>query len=357
MNQNSLRDGVLTLAGIALLLALLRMSADIVAPFLLALFIAIIAASPVDWLKQRGVPGTWSIVIVVVAVVVLLVLCALMLGTSVAQFSEALPGYQARLDELTNRLSVWLATKGIDTTDVGVLDALDPSAIMGFANSLISGIGDALSNAFLIMFIVLFMLAEASGFPRKLAAMDSDGSGKNLQYIADIVQGVNRYVSAKTVVSLVTGILIWIGLELVGLDFAPLWGFLAFLLNFVPNIGSVLAAVPAVLLAMLLLDPTGVLIVIAIYLVVNTVVGNVLEPTIMGKRVGLSVLAVFLSLVFWGWMFGPVGMLLSVPLSMVVKFAAGANPQTRWFAVLLEPAPAETPDDSGSNGKKKDDRD
>ena len=354
MNQNGLRDGVLTLAGIALLLALLRMSVDIVAPFLLALFITIIAASPVDWLKQRGIPGVWSVVIVVVVVVVLLVLCALMLGTSIAQFNEALPGYQARLDELTNRLSVWLATKGINTSDEGVLDALDPSAIMGFANSLVSGIGDALSNVFLIIFTVLFMLAEASGFPRKLAAMDSDGSGKNLQYIADIVQSVKRYVSAKTVVSLVTGILIWIGLELVGLDFAPLWGFLAFLLNFVPNIGSVLAAVPAVLLAMLLLDPTGVLTVVAIYLVVNIVIGNVLEPTIMGKRVGLSVLAVFLSLVFWGWMFGPVGMLLSVPLSMVVKFAAGTNTHTRWLAVLLEPAPAEAPgDDSGSNGKKK----
>jgi len=351
MNENGLRDGVLTLAGIAVLLAMLRMSAEIVAPILLALFIAIIAHSPAEWLKQRGIPSIWSVIIVVFAVVVILVLGASMLGSTFVQFNEVLPSYQSRMDELTNRLSTWLAAKGINIEDVGIFDAVDPSAVMGFANNLVAGIGDTLSNAFLIIFIVLFMLSEASGFPRKMAAMDS--SGKNLQYIADIVQSVNRYVSAKTVVSLVTGVLIWIGLELVGLDFAPLWGFLAFLLNFVPNIGSVLAAVPAVLLAMLLLDPTSILIVIAIYMGVNTVIGNVLEPTIMGKRVGLSVLMVFLSLVFWGWMFGAVGMLLSVPLSMVVKFAARANPRTQWLAVLLEPAPAEAPDDRGLEGKKR----
>ena len=149
-----------------------------------------------------------------------------------------------------------------------------------------------------------------------------------------------------------TGVLIWIGLELVGLDFAPIWGFIAFLLNFVPNIGSILAAVPGVLLALLQLDPTGVMIVIGIYVAVNMVVGNIIEPTIMGQRVGLSVLAVFLSLVFWGWMFGPVGMLLSVPLSMAVKFTAQANPQTRWLAVLLSHAPPAKPDDSTVAVKK-----
>ena len=111
------------------------------------------------------------------------------------------------------------------------------------------------------------------------------------------------------------------------------------MLNFVPNIGSIVAAVPAVLLAMLQLDPAMVLVVIAIYVVVNVVIGNVVEPMLMGQRVGLSTLTVFLSLVFWGWMFGAVGMLLSVPLSMVVKFAVQSSPTTRWIAVLLSRAP------------------
>lgn len=353
--QNGLRDAVLTLAGVAVLLALLRMSSEIVAPVLLSLFIAIIAASPVDWLRQRGLSNISSVVIVVAAVVLLIVLVALMLGSTAAQFEEALPGYQARLDELTGDASAWLAARGINVEDAGILDALDPSLVMGLANTLVVRIGDVLSNALLILFIVLFMLMEASGFSRKLAAMDAEGGGSGLRLVADIVNSINQYATAKAVVSLVTGIAIWIALELVGLDFAPLWGFIAFLLNFIPNIGSIAAAVPAVLLAMLQLEPTMVLVVIGIYLGVNTVIGNVLEPMIMGQRVGLSVLAVFLSLVFWGWMFGPVGMLLSVPLSMVVKLTAQANAQTRWMAVMLSPAPPAEPADDAA--VKKNERD
>jgi predicted PurR-regulated permease PerM len=183
------------------------------------------------------------------------------------------------------------------------------------------------------MLIVMFMLAEAAGLDRKLAAED----GNVLQRTADVVHGVTRYAAANAALSLVTGALIWIGLEIVGLEFAVLWGFIAFVFNFVPNIGSIVAAVPAVLLAMLQLNPVMVLVVIGIYLVVNTVIGTFLQPMIMGRRVGLSPLAVFLSLVFWGWMFGPVGMLLSVPLSMVVKSFAQTNPQTQWLAMLLGP--------------------
>lgn len=352
-NGKSLRDGIITLAGIALLLALLRMASDIVAPFLLALFVAIIAASPVAWLKQRGLSSRWSVVIVALVVIVLLVLLALMIGTTISQFDQSLPGYQARLEELTSGASVWLANKGIDVDGAGVVNAIDPSAIMGFANTLIVGIGDALSNAVLITFIVLFLLMEGSGYPRKLAAMDRYGSGKALQRIADIVRGVNAYAAAKAAVSLATGVLIWIGLELVGLDFAPLWGLIAFLLNFVPNIGSILAAIPPALVAVLQLDPTGILIVIGIYLAVNMVVGNILEPMIMGQKVGLSVLTVFLSLIFWGWMFGAVGVLLSVPLTMVVKFVADSTSQTRWFALLLSPAPSGDGDNELGTGLRK----
>ncbi|MDA9981867.1 AI-2E family transporter [Gammaproteobacteria bacterium] len=353
MKQTGLRDGVVTLAGIALLLALLRESSAIVVPFLLSLFIAIIAASPVDWLKRRGLSAAVSTAIVVLVIVVVLILIATMLGSTATQIEQALPGYQARVNELSNEVSTWLSAKGINVDKSGLLSAIDPAAVMGFTNTLVAGIGGALSNVFLIMFTVMFMLLEAGGFPRKLAAMGGDSGEAALRRLSEIVQGLNRYAAAKAFISIITGVLIWIGLELIGLDFAPLWGFIAFVLNFVPNIGSILAAVPAVLLAMLQLDPTGVLVVIAIYLGVNTIVGNVLEPTIMGQRVGLSVLTVFLSLVFWGWMFGPVGMLLSVPLSMVVKFATESNPQTRWLAVLLGPAPAANEGDEPAEQPKK----
>jgi predicted PurR-regulated permease PerM len=333
-----LRDGVLILAGIGLLMALLRTASAIVVPFLLALFISVIAATQIRWLKQRGVPNVLSVVIVVFSVVAVLVLVTVMLGSTATKFSQALPGYQSRLNELTNEASTWFAGKGIKIHETGIPKAFDPSVVMKFANKLISEFGHVLSNVFLIMLTVMFMLVEAAGFGRKLAAIEGSAGADALRRIADVVHGVTRYAAANAALSLATGVLIWIGLEIVGLEFAMLWGFIAFALNFVPNIGSIAAAVPAVLLAMLQLDPVKVVVVIGIYLVVNTVIGNLLQPMIMGRSVGLSSLAVFLSVVFWGWMFGPVGMVLSVPLSMVVKSLAQTNPQTQWFAVLLGPS-------------------
>jgi len=152
-----------------------------------------------------------------------------------------------------------------------------------------------------------------------------------------VIESTKQYTSIKALMSLVTGLLVWIGCSLIGLDFAILWGFIAFMLNFIPTIGSIIAAVPAVLLAMVQLGPMAALAVAGLYVAVNMVIGNMIEPRYMGRRVGLSTLVVFLSMVFWGWLLGPVGMLLSVPLTMVAKFAAQANENTRWVAILLGP--------------------
>jgi len=196
-----------------------------------------------------------------------------------------------------------------------------------------------LSNAVLIMFTVLFMLLEAWSFPAKMGAMRGERGASILGQIEQVIASTKHYTIVKALTSAATGILVGVGLALVGLDFAALWGFLAFVLNFVPNIGSIIAAVPAVLLSLVQLSPTATLIVIAIYIGVNSVIGNVIEPRIMGRQVGLSTLVVFLSLVFWGWLLGPVGMLLSVPLTIVIKFAAQASEETRWLAVMLGPEP------------------
>ena len=198
--------------------------------------------------------------------------------------------------------------------------------------------------------MTMFMLVDVLDFPRKMKAVEGSSSEKMLEQVAQLVKSTNEYTAIKALMSLGTGVLIWLGLAILGLDFALLWGVIAFLLNFIPNIGSILAAVPAVLLALIQLGPANALIVIAIYVAVNTIMGNVVETKIMGSRLGLSTLTVFLSLVFWGWIFGSVGMLLSVPLTMAVKFAAMNNPQTRWFGILLSPAP-EDASSPAENGK------
>ena len=130
---------------------------------------------------------------------------------------------------------------------------------------------------------------------------------------------VQRYLAIKTVTSLVTGLLVGVWVGMMGLDFAVVWGLVAFMLNYIPNIGSIVAAVPAVLLAVIQLGVGPGIAVALGYLVINITMGNLVEPALLGRSLGLSTLVVFLSLIFWGWMWGTVGMLLSVPLTMMTK--------------------------------------
>jgi predicted PurR-regulated permease PerM len=156
-----------------------------------------------------------------------------------------------------------------------------------------------------------------------------------LEQIDQFLLSVNNYLAIKTLVSIATGIVVSIMLWAFGLDFPILWGVLAFLLNFIPNIGSIIAAVPAISLAILQLGPAQAGFIGLGYLTINTVMGNVVEPKYLGKGLGLSALVVFLSLIFWGWLLGTVGMLLSVPLTMILKIGLQSSAEGRWFAVLL----------------------
>jgi predicted PurR-regulated permease PerM len=161
------------------------------------------------------------------------------------------------------------------------------------------------------------------------------GTGQREAQSLQIIQDIKQYISIKTSMSLLTGAIIAVWLKFLGVDYPLLWGLLAFFFNYVPNIGSIIAAVPAVLLAFIQIDPAHAAYAAAGYLVVNGVIGNLIEPRIMGRGLGLSTLVVFLSLMFWGWVLGPVGMLLSVPLTMIGKIALESSNETRPLAILL----------------------
>ncbi len=150
-----------------------------------------------------------------------------------------------------------------------------------------------------------------------------------------VASKIKHYMVLKSLMSLATGFLVWVTLWLFGLDYAVLWGVLAFFLNFVPNIGSLLAAIPAVLLAVVQLGFAQAIWIALAYVTINTVIGSVIETKMMGKGLGLSTLVVFLSLIFWGWLLGPVGMLLSIPLTIMAKIACEGWSSTAWIAVML----------------------
>lgn len=343
---------LISMAAFVVVVAGMRASADIVVPFLLAVFIAIISAPALDWLEGRGLPRIVAMAAVLAVIVAAGVFITGLVGSSLGRFTSSVPEYTARLNGYTEAVENWLNGHGIPFEAKELRGFIDASRVMKLAADMFNSFGGVLTNAFLIFLTVVFILFETASIAVKVRAVadDPDDTLARLQTVTD---SVKRYLAMKTLTSLATGVVIGISLAILGVDNAVLWGLLAFMLNYVPNIGSIIAAVPAVLFALVQLGVGGALATAVIFLVVNIVIGSVVEPRLMGRGLGLSTLVVFLSLVFWGWVLGPVGMFLSVPLTMAVKIALANHEGTRWVSVFLssgqEVAAVSTQTDSGAN--------
>ena len=333
-NQGGSARIAIVTAAVVIVIAGMREAAAIIVPFLVAIFIAIIGASPVFWLKKRGIPSFLAILLVVLVILGIGFAITAIVGTSLNSFSKELPFYQQRLQQQMTDLVSWLETRGINLSSSQLKEIVNPGEVMQLVATLLAGLGSVLTNTFLIMIVVIFILLEVSSFPTKLRSIRGSPEA-SLPGFKEFTNAVQRYLAIKTSVSAATGILAASWVAILGVDFPLLWGLLAFLLNYVPTIGSILATIPVVLLALIQLgNGTAVLVAIG-YLVINFVFSSIIEPRFMGRGLGLSTLVVFLSLVFWGWVLGPVGMLLSVPLTMTVKIALDSNEETRWIAILL----------------------
>ena len=191
-----------------------------------------------------------------------------------------------------------------------------------------------MGNTFLIFLIILFILMEFGSFSVKAKAILS-GSDKSISYFSTILQNIRHYLGIKTLVCLSIGILIYLALLIIGVDYPLLWALIAGLMNYIPNIGSIIATIPTVLFALVQLGLGGALWTLGSFMLIHNVLGNFIEPRIMGKGLGLSTLVVFLSLLFWGFILGMVGMFLSVPFTMTIKIILEQNEKTRWLAILL----------------------
>ena len=269
-----------------------------------------------------------------------------LVGSSLNRFTGNLPEYTERLNSYSQTAEAWLNGHGVPIAARDMGNLIDASSVMKMAADVFNSFGGVLTNAFLILLTVVFILFETASFAVKLSAVMDDPED-TLAQLGKVTGSIKRYLAIKTMTSLLTGGVIGISMAFLGVENAVLWALLAFMLNYVPNIGSIIAAVPAVLFALVQLGVGGALATAAVFLVVNIVIGSVLEPRFMGRGLGLSTLVVFVSLVFWGWVLGPVGMFLSVPLTMTVKIALGAREDTRWIAVFLgsgyEAAPSNLP--------------
>ncbi|MGI2169502.1 AI-2E family transporter [Shewanella sp. MF05960] len=322
------------MACVVIILAGIKTASPIVVPFVLSAFLAVICNPAIVLLSKYRIPKWLSIILLMAFIVLMGLWLASLVGSSINEFSKQMPVYRQQLIEQFAWIIEKLQSFNIQISKQKVLDYFDPGMALSMTTNMLSGVGNVMANLFLIILTIVFMLFEAQSLPKKfhLALDDPD---MRLKQIDKFLHSVNQYMVIKTLVSLATAGVIGIGLSIIGVDYALLWAVIAFLFNYIPNIGSIIAAIPAVLLAFIQMGPGAAGITGLLYVGTNMVMGNVIEPRFMGRGLGLSTLVVFLSLIFWGWLLGSVGMLLSVPLTMIVKIGLESSQSGGWLAILL----------------------
>lgn len=337
-HPNKTLNVLLAIASVVVIVAGLKAASGILVPFLLASFISLLCAPALFWLHDRRVPNPIALLIVLAGLLGIGAFFGGLLSSSIDDFTRMLPTYRARFGSVTADVIAELGRAGIDFgTSPEEANPFDPETAIGMAGKLAGSLGSLVNNAFLIFLTIFFILLEATSIPTK--AREAFGDSPLFDgHVAEIATAVRRYLVIKTIASTVAGLVIYLGLTALGIKFAPLWGLVVFLLHFVPAVGAIIAAIPTVALALVDNGPESAIAVALLYLAIHVLIGSVIEPHVMGHNVGLSPLVVVTSLVFWGFVLGPVGMVLAVPLTVILRISLDSQPQTQWLAVLLGPA-------------------
>lgn len=336
-NPNALKV-MLILACFVIIIAGMKAAQYILVPFLFSIFLSIITSNLLYWLNRKKIPMIVSLPIVILCVLGAVFLLVLLFKSSINDFTQSLPLYQEKLKSLIVHISALLGSHNIELTEKQIMEIVDPGAVMRFVSLLLANLKSLLSNAFFIILTVIFIMFEAASLPAKMSSA-LEGSRLTFGHINEIMENINHYMVIKTYMSLATGVLVTLWLIILGVDYPFLWGLLAFIFNFVPNIGSIIAAMPAILLAVVQAGYGTAALTAGGYLVFNVGISNFLEPRFMGSELGISTLVVFLSLIFWGWVLGPLGMVLAIPLTMTMKIALSCSEETAWISTLLGAAP------------------
>lgn len=334
----------------------LRVAAPVLLPFALATFLAILSL-PLMWaMKRRGLPDWLAVTLCVFVNVAVLGAVVLLASQSIREFQAELPKYRQQLVTMSHGILVWLAERGVPVNPNAPLELIDLGAVLDLAHGTVGRVAVLVTDGFLVLIIMIFMLAEATVFGDKLRAM-AVRRGIDTTRLTKIVREVQQYLGIKTGVSLITGALAGAWVAMLGIELPILWGLVAFVMNYIPTIGWVIGLVPPLLLG--LFDGLGQGLLLATgYIAIHVVLTNFVEPTLLGRKLGLSTLVVVLSLLFWGWIWGAIGMLLSVPLTMMLKIALENTDDLRWVASMLaQGRDADTTDGDATDHVFRDDPD
>lgn len=333
---------VLALAGVVVVVAGLKLAQPLLAPLLLAALMTAMFAPIASWLSARGLPAGVSAVVALLAGVASIAGCGFLVAHSANAARAQLPAYWQSAQHGADSLAMLLNRFGFHASRASILSFLDADRLIALVGTTLGAAADILPDVVLLPLIVFFALAEVAGFGDKLRSILPDTS-KSLERIDSSVREVQKYLLVKTGTSLIAAIAVGAWLFAWRVDFALLLAFITFLLHFIPNIGMIIALVPAVAVALLQHGPGTASAVAIGYVIISGIVGNVIEPKVMGRTLGLSPLVVLLAMMFWDWVWGPIGALLSVPLLMIAKIAAEATDDFRWIAILIGPSVEEHP--------------
>jgi len=343
---DQLRDGrlaymLVSLAAMIVIVAGIAAAQSIIVHLMIALFLSVISYGIYSRLERWGVPSILAMILVILLILGLITSLIFLVKTTIDQFSSTLMQYQGRFSTWQADLKTWLHDLGIPFEDQMLDQYLNLTRGVQLFTSLLNTLGSTLSSASLVIAMVIFILMEAAQFTDKLRSAFRDPK-PILDFIDRFNDAIERYFSIKTLINVASGLFIWIWTAIFGVQFALLWGMLTFLLSYIPYFGSVIAAVPPILIAGLTSGWVTAVMVALGFLVMGAALGNYIEPRIFGKGMGLSILVVFLSMLFWGWILGPIGMIFTVPLTVALKIGFESSPKTRWIALLLADRPPST---------------
>lgn len=333
---------ILALTGLLVSMLALRQFSGVVAPVLLALVLTIAMHPLTGRFVRWGLPKWLATALTLLSTFAIIVALAVSIAYAIARLGTLLPRYEHRFAGLLADLREWLATLGIGSDQLRtVLDQINFGHVAGTVASLLLGLVDAFSNLVFLFLIVLFMGIDAARFPDRMRATGARRTAL-VTALAGFARGTRRYLFVATVFGLIVAVLDGLLLWLLGVPLATLWALLAFVTNYIPNIGFVLGLVPPALLALLEGGPDLMIIVIVAYIVINFVIQSVIQPKYVADAVELSLTVEFISLMCWTFVIGPLGAVLAIPLTLLAKAVLlEADPDTRWISPLLAGGPVE----------------
>ncbi|MBN1572187.1 MAG: AI-2E family transporter [Deltaproteobacteria bacterium] len=341
--------------GLAVLLTIIMKTlAPILKPFFIALFLSYLLYPIIEYLAKRKVPKFLAYLLVFLLIFGLFYVLGAIITVQVNEFIDNLDTYKGRLADLFTQFAAFLQRYSILERlgfDSGLMDfrefspleklqelilsKLDLSKITGYIGSSLGSFLDVVVNILVVAFFMIFLLLEIDRLPARIKYAYGEDSDLIIEIVEEVDRSVRKYLMVKTMVSLITGITYTIVLWIAGVDFFLLWGLLAFLLNYIPYIGSYVATVLPVLVALIILSPLSVLIVLIILLAIQMIMGNIVEPKLLGRELNLSPVVVLISLAFWGWLWGLTGMFLSIPITATIKIVMEYIPETQNVARLM----------------------